>query len=175
MCFPGFVSSLCAFTCNLYRYDAAQIITSCETTAAFQHISEVAPFFEIDPHWNHNHRSSKQTSPTPTPTPTTTHDDGHSGGGNADGGGGGGGGGAGGSELAASVQAHHTRFGRRCFNTHLPWELMPRGGDGTSGGSQRPKYIYLVRDGRDAAVSFYHHLSNQAPADGVGRCTLESS
>lgn len=114
----------------------AQIITRCETTASFQHISEVAPFFEIDPHWDHSKR-----------------------------------------ELAASVMANHARFGRRCFNTHLPWEFMPRGdgdghgdghGDGDGDGEQQkqPKCIYLVRDGRDAATSFYHHLSNQAPAQG---------
>jgi hypothetical protein len=28
------------------------------------------------------------------------------------------------------------------------------------------RYIYLVRDGRDAATSFYHHLNNQAGAAG---------
>jgi hypothetical protein len=29
-----------------------------------------------------------------------------------------------------------------------------------------PRYVYLVRDGRDAATSFYHHLHNQAGAAG---------
>ena len=28
------------------------------------------------------------------------------------------------------------------------------------------RFIYLVRSGRDACVSFYHHLSHQAEADG---------
>lgn len=43
--------------------------------------------------------------------------------------------------------------GRRCWNTHLLWSLLPKG-DG-------PKYIYVTRDGRDAVVSFWHHLTNQ--------------
>lgn len=29
-----------------------------------------------------------------------------------------------------------------------------------------PRYVYLVRDGRDSATSFYHHLHNQAGAAG---------
>ena len=64
----------------------AQIITRCETTATFEHISDVAPFFEIDPHWNHQASEEKRKT-----------------------------------ELTASVVANHARFGRRCFNTHLPW------------------------------------------------------
>lgn len=121
----------------------AQIVTRGETAATFNHVSEVAPFLEIDPHW---------TDASPTR--------------------------AGGAELAPSVRKHHETFGRRCFNTHLPWELMPGGsaagrGDGAddaaeedAGGVAGPRYVYLARDGRDAAVSFYHHLSNQDPADG---------
>ena len=49
----------------------AQIITRCETTATFQHISDVAPFFEIDPHWNHqasegNNTAEKELSARPS-------------------------------------------------------------------------------------------------------------
>ena len=43
--------------------------------------------------------------------------------------------------------------GRRCWNTHLLWSLLPKD-DG-------PRYIYVTRDGRDAVVSFWHHLTNQ--------------
>ena len=32
--------------------------------------------------------------------------------------------------------------------------------------SIRPRYVYVVRDGRDCVVSFYKHLSAQAPEDG---------
>ena len=35
-----------------------------------------------------------------------------------------------------------------------------------TGISIRPRYVYVVRDGRDCAVSFYKHLSAQAPEDG---------
>jgi hypothetical protein len=64
-------------------------------------------------------------------------------------------------ELSPRFEENHTRLGCRVFNTHLRWEMMPKGGD--------CKYIYVYRDGKDACVSFYHHLSNQAdsgPYDG---------
>lgn len=61
-------------------------------------------------------------------------------------------------ELARSVQANHELLGRRIFNTHLRWEMMPKDGDA--------RYIYMTRDGRDACVSFFHHLSHQAVEDG---------
>jgi hypothetical protein len=50
--------------------------------------------------------------------------------------------------------------GRRVFNTHLRWSQMPRrAGCGA-------RYIYVVRDGRDAVASFFFHLSNQADSGG---------
>ena len=39
-------------------------------------------------------------------------------------------------------------------------------GEGEGGRRRRCSYVYVVRDGRDAAASFYHHLSSQAPEDG---------
>ena len=93
----------------------AQIVTNLERASTFAHVSEVSPFFEIDPHWDPD--DERRLSPT--------------------------------------VRANHARFGRRCFNTHLPWSLMPRGGGAA--------YVYVVRDGRDAARSFHAHLSSQAP------------
>jgi hypothetical protein len=44
--------------------------------------------------------------------------------------------------------------GRRCWNTHLLWSLLPKG-------DRSVRYIYVTRDGRDALVSFWHHLTNQ--------------
>ena len=96
----------------------AQIVTNLERASTFAHVSEVSPFFEIDPHWDPD--DERRLSPT--------------------------------------VRANHARFGRRCFNTHLPWSLMPRGGGAA--------YVYVVRDGRDAARSFHAHLSSQASEDG---------
>lgn len=60
-------------------------------------------------------------------------------------------------ELSPRFRDNHARLGCRVFNTHLRWELMPKG--------EKCKYIYVYRDGRDACVSFYHHLLNQADAD----------
>ena len=37
---------------------------------------------------------------------------------------------------------------RRIAKTHLPYNVVPKGCG---------RYIYVVRDGRDAAVSYYHH------------------
>lgn len=60
--------------------------------------------------------------------------------------------------LTPSIQAKHARLGRRMFNTHLRWEMMP---------THIPaRFVYVVRDGRDACVSFYHHLTHQLKKDG---------
>lgn len=47
----------------------------------------------------------------------------------------------------------HARLGWHIFNTHLLPCHVPVG--------DNIKYIYVVRSGKDVAVSFYHHLSNQ--------------
>ncbi|KAJ1455864.1 P-loop containing nucleoside triphosphate hydrolase protein [Pelagophyceae sp. CCMP2097] len=44
----------------------------------------------------------------------------------------------------------HAAAGRRAWNTHLLWSLMPKDSSGA-------RYIYVVRNGDDAVVSFYHH------------------
>mmetsp|Transcript_53366 Transcript_53366/g.155532 ORF Transcript_53366/g.155532 Transcript_53366/m.155532 type:complete len:308 (-) Transcript_53366:32-955(-) len=56
-------------------------------------------------------------------------------------------------QLASHVEDGHRAIGRRMFNTHLRWEMMPK--------NERTKYIYVCRDGPDACCSFFHHLSNQ--------------
>eukprot|EP00928_Gymnodinium_smaydae_P046181 TRINITY_DN30770_c0_g1_i1.p1 TRINITY_DN30770_c0_g1~~TRINITY_DN30770_c0_g1_i1.p1 ORF type:complete len:369 (+),score=42.60 TRINITY_DN30770_c0_g1_i1:43-1149(+) len=61
-------------------------------------------------------------------------------------------------QLSESIQAKHRKNGRRMFNTHLRWEMMPSHLDA--------RFIYVVRDGRDTCVSFYHHLSHQMKKDG---------
>jgi hypothetical protein len=52
---------------------------------------------------------------------------------------------------------HHQILGRHVFNTHFAWEMLPH--------AENMKYIYVIRSGKDAVVSFYHHLSNQDDAD----------
>jgi len=79
----------------------------------YEHVSDYAPFFEIDPHWNMDT-----------------------------------------DELEQSIQERHLHLGRRVFNTHLRWDMLPKGNGA--------KYIYLIRSPLDVCVSFYHHLSNQA-------------
>jgi hypothetical protein len=76
----------------------------------YTHVSDYAPFFEIDAHWEE------------------------------------------GPELASRVRENHARLGRRVFNTHLRFDMLPRGGG---------KFIYLIRSPLDTCVSFYHHLVNQ--------------
>ena len=46
----------------------------------------------------------------------------------------------------------HEQQHRRCIKTHLPACSLPI--------SQKAKYVYVARDGRDVAWSFHHHLSN---------------
>ena len=100
---------------------------------SWSHVSEVSPFFEIDPHWDHENEPSS---------------------------------------LAANVVENHRRFvrGRRVFNTHLPLALMPRVGkdddDDYNKNRKLPKIVYVARDGRDCAVSFWHHLKSQSVEDG---------
>jgi hypothetical protein len=55
---------------------------------------------------------------------------------------------------------HEMKFqqlGWRVFNTHLRWEMMPK--------QPNMRYIYVVRNGKDVALSFFQHLSNQNDAD----------
>lgn len=58
-----------------------------------------------------------------------------------------------GTQLSPKFQINHEHLQCRVFNTHLRWELMPKG--------RSCKYIYVYRNGKDACTSFFHHLSNQ--------------
>lgn len=59
--------------------------------------------------------------------------------------------------LSSHFFLNHTKIGRRVFNTHLYYPMMPKG--------KKMKYIYIIRHGKDVALSFYHHLSNQDDKD----------
>jgi hypothetical protein len=52
---------------------------------------------------------------------------------------------------------NHRRLGWQVFNTHLLPEHLPA----------TARCIYVTRNGRDAAASFYHHLSNQCGDGGI--------
>ena len=67
-----------------------------------------------------------------------------------------------GSEPAACLREKFESRGRRAWNTHVPWTLMPKGA----------RYVYVVRDQRDALVSFWHHLRNQRGDAGTYEGTL---
>jgi len=96
----------------------------------YNHVSDYAPFYEIDAHW-------ESTS----------------------------------NELTQQVRTNHTKLGRRVFNTHLRWDILPKfaGTDSDcntteQSSSLRPttgKFIYITRSQSDVVTSFYHHLSNQ--------------
>ena len=79
----------------------------------------------------------------------------------------------------------HAELGWRIFNTHLYWEMLPRGGQSgnasgtasgtvsgtvsdTAGWSDDPKvrYVYVVRSARDVCASFWHHFSHMHTEDG---------
>lgn len=60
------------------------------------------------------------------------------------------------AELAAS-QTH-----RRFLKSHLPYDALPV--------HEGVKYIHVARDGRDAAMSFFHHKANYTP-DVIGLFT----
>eukprot|EP00581_Thalassiosira_minuscula_P012982 CAMPEP_0183722316 /NCGR_PEP_ID=MMETSP0737-20130205/14310_1 /TAXON_ID=385413 /ORGANISM="Thalassiosira miniscula, Strain CCMP1093" /LENGTH=367 /DNA_ID=CAMNT_0025952457 /DNA_START=25 /DNA_END=1124 /DNA_ORIENTATION=- len=108
----------------------------------YDHVSEFAPFFDIDAHWDRNSAS-----------------------------------------LEENIIANHDRLGRRVFNTHLRWEMLPKRSERDSQNNEchnddddatlvkktskhplRPacgKFIYVTRNLLDVCASFYHHLSNQ--------------
>ena len=67
-----------------------------------------------------------------------------------------------GDRPSQALSKHFEKRGRRCWNTHLLWSLVPKGG----------KYIYVVRDPADAVVSFWHHLRNQRGKAGTYEGTL---
>ena len=60
--------------------------------------------------------------------------------------------------VAPAVDALFERNGRRCWNTHLRYEDLPRGGGA--------RLIYIMRNGEDALSSFYRHLSSQYASEG---------
>ena len=41
----------------------------------------------------------------------------------------------------------------RVFKTHLPYDLVPK----PRNKAAKPRYIYVMRNPKDTAVSFYHH------------------
>lgn len=59
-------------------------------------------------------------------------------------------------ELVAAYNEAHATIKRRMFNTHLLPEMLP----------SSARAIYVVRNARDVAFSFYHHLSNQDEESG---------
>jgi sulfotransferase len=97
---------------------------------SFAHVSEFAPFFEIDAHWQ-----------------DTEEGDG----------------------LISWIRQNHQSLGRRVFNTHLRFSMLPKKMRSTTGeSSSTTKFIYMMRSPLDVCVSFYHHLSNQVEGGFTG-------
>lgn len=61
------------------------------------------------------------------------------------------------------VASTHCELGRRAFNTHLLPAMLPQTG----------QVLYVARDPKDACISFFHHLTHQAPEDGGFPGTLD--
>ncbi|RYG70457.1 sulfotransferase domain-containing protein [archaeon] len=59
--------------------------------------------------------------------------------------------------LHPKYEDRHSSMGSRAFNTHLRYSMMAQG--------ERMRYIYVVRRGKDALLSFFHHLAHQDDAD----------
>ena len=53
----------------------------------------------------------------------------------------------------AAYAGNHSKMGVAAYNTHLLPDMVPSH-DGV-------KIVYVMRSGRDVAMSFYHHLNNQ--------------
>lgn len=100
----------------------------------YSHVSEYAPFFEVDAHWDAQAR-----------------------------------------DLNDSIRANHIRLGRRVFNTHLRWDMLPSAMEADVESGKKAKFIYLLRDPMDVCLSFYCHLSNQVEGgyDGTFRAFFD--
>jgi hypothetical protein len=59
--------------------------------------------------------------------------------------------------IAKKYTENHELLGWQIFNTHLLYTMLPNG--------PKTRFIYVIRNGRDVAVSFFHHLSNQLEGD----------
>mmetsp|Transcript_26623 Transcript_26623/g.54092 ORF Transcript_26623/g.54092 Transcript_26623/m.54092 type:complete len:350 (-) Transcript_26623:35-1084(-) len=94
----------------------------------YNHVSDYAPFYEVDQHWN-----AKDMN------------------------------------LVETVRENHDKLGRRVFNTHLRWDMLPATMEddksssysAAGGRKKKAKFIYLIRSPMDVCLSFYCHLSNQ--------------
>ena len=93
----------------------------------YNHVSDYAPFYEVDQHWNVKDMN-----------------------------------------LIETVRENHDKLGRRVFNTHLRWDMLPAKMEddksssySAAGGRKKAKFIYLIRSPMDVCLSFYCHLSNQ--------------
>lgn len=91
-------------------------------TPQLGHISDYAPFYEVDNSWNQDSEDAC---------------------------------------LLAKYNEAHAALKCRIFNTHLTPQMLPLDAPST-------RAIYVVRQARDVAFSFYHHLSNQDEASGGG-------
>lgn len=60
-------------------------------------------------------------------------------------------------QLEKQYEENSLKLGWRVFNTHLRWDMMPK--------EPNMRYIYVVRNGKDVALSFFQHLSNQDDSD----------
>lgn len=60
-------------------------------------------------------------------------------------------------EMKDMYEDNHRQLNWRVFNTHLRWDMMPK--------EPNMRYIYVVRNGKDVALSFFQHLSNQDDSD----------
>eukprot|EP00522_Entomoneis_paludosa_P009681 CAMPEP_0172448270 /NCGR_PEP_ID=MMETSP1065-20121228/7313_1 /TAXON_ID=265537 /ORGANISM="Amphiprora paludosa, Strain CCMP125" /LENGTH=315 /DNA_ID=CAMNT_0013199713 /DNA_START=58 /DNA_END=1002 /DNA_ORIENTATION=- len=85
----------------------------------YQHVSDYAPFLDIDAHWELPKDNNHDAPP----------------------------------QLVSWIRDNHTTLGRRVFNTHLRFDMLPSGA--------AAKIIYVVRSPLDVCVSFFYHLSHQ--------------
>lgn len=99
----------------------------------YNHVSEYAPFFEIDAHWDHAHNCLVKSV-------RENHD-----------------------RLNQRVFNTHLRWEmlpKSCQNNNNN-NVNSKDGDDTSKRPSCGKFIYITRNLLDVCTSFYHHLSNQ--------------
>ena len=56
-------------------------------------------------------------------------------------------------DIVSKYSDNHDLLGWRVFNTHLLPTMLPH--------FKSARFIYVYRNGKDVAISFYHHLTNQ--------------
>ena len=108
--------------------------SSSSSSSSDWHITEYCPFFEADRTWRSDDDDEDEGGQEQQQQPPQ-------------------------QPFAPLYERRQRETGRRAYNTHLRWDMMPTAtAAGEGAGAEGARFLYVVRDGRDVAVSYFHHM-----------------